>query len=160
PPASAPALAPQWAHVTPFAIRSPSQFRPAGPPSLTSAEYTAAFQQVESLGAKNSTTRTADQTQIALFWADPGGPSPSIGHWNEIAATVAQAQGNTLKQNARLFALLNISMADSAIAIWDAKYTFNFWRPVTAIRAADTDGNPDTTADPSWTPLIITPPFP
>ena len=82
------------------------------------------------------------------------------GHWNQIAAQVAQDEGNSLTANARLFAALNLAMADAAIACWDAKYAYRFWRPVTAIRAADTDGNPDTGADPSWTPLLTTPNFP
>jgi hypothetical protein len=105
-------------------------------------------------------TRTPDQDQIALFWADGVGTETPPGHWNSIAQDVSAAQGNTLDENARLFALLNIALADAAICAWDAKYAFNFWRPITAIRAGDTDGNPDTEPDPAWSSFIATPPFP
>ena len=98
-----------------------------------------------------STTRTADQTQIARFWG-----APIQNYWNEIAQTAALAHGTTLVQNARLFALLDLTLADSVIAFYDAKYTYHFWRPITAIRAADSDGNPATAGDPNWTPLATT----
>ena len=137
-----PAAAPQWATVTPFCIPSDSAFRPPQQPDLNSVEYTAAFNEVKSLGARDSTPRTAEQTEIARFWA--GGPSTftSGGYWNQIAQEVSAAQGKSLVENARLFALLNVAQADAYFAVWDAKYEYNFWRPVTAIRAADTDGNP------------------
>jgi hypothetical protein len=140
-----------WAAVRPFALRSASQFRSAPPPALTSKAYTAAFDEVQSLGAVNSTTRTADQTQIAQFWNPPIWVA-----WNNIAETAALAHHDTLMQNARLFALLDVTFADSAIAFYDAKYAYHFWRPVTAIRAADSDGNAATAADPNWTPLVPT----
>jgi Ca2+-binding RTX toxin-like protein len=155
PPAFSPALGPQWPDLTPFTMTGGDQFRPDGPPALTSQEYTAAFNEVKELGAVDSTTRTADGTEIARFWV---GASP--GHWNQIAADVSEARGLTLSENARLFALLNVTGADAYITTFDAKYEYNFWRPVTAIRAADTDGNPDTLADPNWTPLIATPAHP
>lgn len=160
PPAFAPALLPGWGSVTPFAMASGSQFRPSGPPALNSAQYTAAFNEVKELGNKFSATRTADQTEIALFWADGAGTVTPPGHWNEIAKDVAEQEGNSLYDNARMLALLNLSLADAAIAAWDSKYTYNHWRPVTAIREADTDGNDDTLVDPTWEPLIATPPFP
>jgi membrane-associated phospholipid phosphatase len=161
PPGYLPALDPQWPYVTPFAMTSGSQFRPAGPPALTSDAYTAAFNEVKNYGSINSTTRTADQTQIAYFWADsPGQTATPPGHWNEIAQRVSLLQGLSLVQNARLLALLDIAEADAAIAAWDAKYTYNFWRPITAIQNADTDGNPNDIKDPNWTPLLVTPPFP
>lgn len=160
PPGNAPALLPNWPYVTPFAMTDGSQFRYDGPPDLTSSEYAESFNEVKSLGAKDSLTRTADQTEIALFWADGSGTTTPPGHWNQIAQNVAAAQGNTLFENARLFALLNIAEADAAIAAWDCKYAFNLWRPITAIREADTDGNPLTQVDPAWEPLITTPPFP
>lgn len=160
PPGLLPALLPQWSSVSPFGINSGSQFRPDGPPALDSAEYTVEFNQVKELGNLNSTTRTAEQTEIAQFWADGPGTFTPPGHWNQIAERVSLAQGNTLSENARLFALLNIAEADAGIVAWDAKYEYNFWRPVTAIQQADTDGNPNTIADPSWTPLLVTPPFP
>jgi membrane-associated phospholipid phosphatase len=159
-PALAAALLPQWGNVTPFGITSGSQFRPAGEPALTSDKYTADFNQVKDLGSFNSTTRTAEQTQIAQFWADGGGTFTPPGHWNQIAQNVAATKGNSLLENARLFALLDISLADAGIAAWDAKYQYSFWRPITAIQKADTDGNPNTIADPNWKPLITTPPFP
>ena len=161
PPANAAAAAPQWANVTPWAMTSPSQFRnPDGPPALDSAEYTAAFNQVKEIGSATSTTRTQDQSNIAQFWAGPTGTATPPGHWNKIAQTVAQSQGTTLEENARLFALLSISQADALISSWDNKYHYNHWRPVTAIREAATDGNPATEADASWSSFITTPNHP
>jgi hypothetical protein len=160
PPANAPALLPNWPDVTPFAMTSGSQFSPDGIPALTSAEYTAAFNEVKSLGDINSATRTADQTDIALFWANGGGTATPPGHLNVLAAIVAEQRGNSLAENARLFAMLNVAMADAAIMSWDAKYDTEFWRPITGIRSANTDSNPDTAPDATWTPLIVTPPFP
>jgi hypothetical protein len=161
PPANAPAAAPQWAGVTPWAMTSPSQFRdPNGPPALNSAEYTAAFNQVKELGSATSTTRTADQSNIAQFWAGPPGTSGPPGHWNRIAQTVAQSQGNTLEENARMFALLGIAQADALISSWDNKYHYGHWRPVTAIREADSDGNPATAPEPGWSSFITTPNHP
>src|SRR5262245_1750676 len=155
PPANAPGLLPHWGGVAPFALAGGDQFRAAAPPALTSQAYAAAFNEIKELGAANSATRTADQTQIARFWADP-----SPGHWNQITAGVSEARHLTLSQNARLFALLNLAGADAYIATWDTKYTYTYWRPVTAVRLADADGNPDTAADPTWTPLIVTPAHP
>jgi hypothetical protein len=137
-----------WGGVTPFVLDSGDQFRPVAPPALTSDTYAAAFNEVKSLGSAISTTRTADQTQIGQFW----GP-PIQNFWNQIAQTEALAHHSDLPTTARLFAALNLSFADSAIAFYDAKYTFRLWRPVTAIRLADTDGNPETVADPNWLPL-------
>ena len=143
PPLFRPYLLPQWGFVAPFAMNSSSQFRPPGPPSLDSQQYAEDYNEVKELGALVGSTRTEEQTEIASFWADGAGTETPPGHWNSIAQTIAGDRGNTLEQNARLFALLNIAMADAAICAWDAKYTFNFWRPVTAIRNAGTDGNPD-----------------
>jgi hypothetical protein len=152
PPAFLPYLLPQWGFVLPFAMNSSSQFRPPGPPSLDSEQYAADYNEVKALGAATGSTRTDQQTLIALFWADGAGTETPPGHWNSIAQTIAGARGNTLEQNARLFALLNIAMADAAICAWDAKYTFHFWRPVTAINFAEPNLN--------WASLIVTPPFP
>jgi hypothetical protein len=160
PPAHLPALAPQWPNVTPFAMTSGSQFRPGPPPALDSAEYAAAFNEVKALGRVDSTSRTDEQTQIAKFWNDGLGTAFAMGYWNLIAQQAATDQGLSLVQDARVFALLNIAEADAHIACWDAKYRYNLWRPVTAIRAADTDGNPATEADATWTPLLVTPNFP
>ena len=117
---------------------------------MTSPAYTAAYDEVKDLGSSTSTARTPDQTQIARFWA-----APIQNYWNEIAQTVALAHRTSLAQNSGLFALLDLALADSTIAFYDAKYAYGFWRPVTAIRAAATDGNPGE-PDPSWTPLATT----
>ena len=137
-----------WGQVTPFVLDTGDQFRPAAPPALSSPEYAAALNEVQSLGSATSTTRTADQTVIGKFWAPP-----IQNFWNQIAQTVAAAHHSDLPTTARLFAALNLSDADSAIAFYDAKYTYQLWRPVTAIRLADTDGNAQTVADPNWLPL-------
>jgi hypothetical protein len=160
PPAFAPYLLPQWGFVRPFVMSSSSQFRPPGPPALDSAKWAADYNEIKALGAKINSTRTPDQGEIALFWADGAGTETPPGHWNSIAQQVGAALGNTVAQNARLFALLNLAMADAAICACDAKYTFDFWRPVTAIRNGASDGNPATDPDPTWDSFIITPPFP
>jgi hypothetical protein len=136
-----------WSKVTPFSLERANQFRLGPPPPLTSAQYTAAFNEVKSLGMLGSTTATADQKLIGQFW---GGAIQN--YWNEITQTAVQAHHLTTAQSARVFALLNIILADEVIAFYDTKYTYDFWRPVTAIRAADTDGNPDTLVDPNWLP--------
>jgi membrane-associated phospholipid phosphatase len=160
PPAFTAALLPQWGNVTPFTMTSGSQFAPNNAPALTSAVYAAAFNEVKDLGSATSVTRTADQTAIAKFWADGAGTATPPGHINKIAQAAANSQHNTLSQNARLFAELNVAEADAAIMAWNTKFATNYWRPVTAIRAADTDGNPSTAQDAAWTPLLVTPPFP
>jgi hypothetical protein len=160
PPAGAPAVAPRWGQVIPFCIPSGSAFRPPTQPALDSAEYTAAFEEVKNLGAANSTARTAEQSDIAQFWYGTAGTFTSAGYWNQIAQEIVVRRGDSLVQNARLFALLNLAQADAYIAVWDAKYTYDFWRPVTAIRAADTDPNPNTAPDPAWTSFKGTPAFP
>ena len=136
------------------------QFLPVAPPSLTSAEYAKALNDVKAIGSATSTTRTADQTAIAQFWANGPGTSTPPGHWNVVAEIVSQTKGNSLEDNARLFAMLNVALADAGISCWDAKYEFDMWRPVTAIREAETDGNSATTEDATWTPLLTTPAFP
>lgn len=113
-----------------------------------------------SLGSVNSTTRTPDQTQIALFWADGAGTATPAGHWNRIATDVLLDRSASLLENARTMTLLNLAMADAGIASWDAKYYCDLWRPIDAIRKADQDGNESTVADPTWIPLLKTPPFP
>ena len=152
PPAFLPYLLPQWGFVVPFAMSTSSQFRPPGPPSLDSQQYATDYEEVKELGAAVGSTRTEDQTEIALFWADGAGTETPPGHWNSIAQIIAATRGTTLEENARLFGLLNIAMADAAICAWDAKYTFNFWRPVTAIAFADPQLH--------WMSFIVTPPFP
>ena len=156
PPASAPGLAPQMATMTPWVIASPAQFRPAGPNSLTSARYVADLNETESMGSATSLGRTPDQTLYVEFWASTGPPN----FWDPVATRLSAERHFTLSENAHLLALLNLALADAIIGCWDAKYTYDSWRPITAIRLADTDGNPDTTADTAWTPFVVTPPFP
>ncbi len=148
PPNFAPADFIQWPRVTPFALAHADEFRPGPPPPLTSEEYTLSFNEVKSLGLITSATRTADQTQIGQFW---NGNIQDF--WNEIAQTAALTHHLDLDQSAHLFALLNISLADTTIAFFDTKYTYDLWRPVTAIQLASTDNNPETDQDPTWIPL-------
>src|SRR6202045_1618506 len=138
-----------WSRVTPFALEAADQFRPGGPPKLTSDRYADAFEQVKSLGIAGSTTATADEALTGRFWN-----GAIQNYWNEIAQTAALTHDLKTAENARLFALLNLSFADGVIAFYDAKYTYNFWRPVSAIRAADADNNPETVADPNFLPQV------
>jgi hypothetical protein len=150
------ALVPSLATTLPFAIPSPLSFRSTlGPPALGSAQYAADFMEVKRLGELTSATRTADQTEAARFWA-----ATALTFWNRAAVAAADARQNTLSENARLFALLNVAMADALISCWDAKFHFVLWRPITAIRLANTDGNDATDVQATWTPLIVTPPYP
>jgi hypothetical protein len=160
PPAFANALLPQWPKIDCFAMTSGSQFRPSGPPALDSAKYAEEVNSVKEIGAKDSLTRTADQTAIANFWANGTGTFTPPGHWNQIAEEASQLSENSLEENARIFAMLNIGLADAGICAWDAKYEYNFWRPITAIQQADKDHNPDTLTEANWQPLLTTPPFP
>ncbi|MDX6675699.1 MAG: hypothetical protein QOH11_3117 [Solirubrobacteraceae bacterium] len=141
-----------WGNVRPFALATADRFRPPPPPAVTSPRYTADFSEVKSLGSINGTTRTDEQTQIGRFW----GAEPVQNVWNQIAQTAGISHHDTLDQDARLFALLDTSLADGVIALYDSKYAYHRWRPITAVRAADGDGNPDTTGDTSWTPLAAT----
>ena len=176
-------LTPEWGQVTPFAIPSVSLYRSPPPPALTSAVYTAAFNEVKVVGAVDAETsdrdgdglpdRTPEQTQIGIYWGYDG--SPGLGtpprEYNQIVRIVAQQHHNSVDENARLFALVNLAMADGGIQCWDTKYLYDFWRPVVAIRAANTDGNPLTVRDAEWHYLgaprsnapgqtNFTPPFP
>ena len=141
-----------WPQVRPFALGTADQFRPPPPPAVSSSRYADDFGEVKALGEINSTTRSADQTQIGRFW----GAAPVQNVWNQIAQTAGISHHNTLEQDARMFALLDTSLADGVIALYDSKYAYHRWRPVTAVRAADTDGNPDTAGDANWTPLAVT----
>jgi membrane-associated phospholipid phosphatase len=155
-----PALLPLWGNVTPFALTSGTQFRPPSPPALGSRRYAFEVNFAQRFGSVDSTARTVEQTEIAQFWGYGPGTATPPGHWNQIAQVVAVNEGKSLAKNARLFALLNIALADAAIVSWDCKYIFNLWRPITAIQLADQDGNPATAPDPAWMPLLETPPFP
>ncbi len=144
--------------LTPFVLKDSSQFRPGPPYRLTSKKYAADVNEIQRLGGDDVTTpsaRTDDQTEIALFWVES---SPLA--WNRIARTVSTDQELDSWENARLFGLLNMALTDGYVGTWDTKYHYRFWRPITAIRLADIDGNPATAADPTWTPLVDTPPIP
>jgi hypothetical protein len=138
-----------WSHVTPFALPRSDLFRPGPPPELTSDRYGDAVNEVQSLGVVDGTASSPDQALTGRFWN-----GAIQNYWNEIAQTVTDTRHLPTAERARLFALLNLTFADSVIAFYDAKYTYNLWRPVTAIRAADTAGNPDTVADPNWLPEV------
>jgi hypothetical protein len=152
PEAGLPAVTPWLAVLTPFAMTSPDQFRPAGPPGLTSSAYASDFDEVKSLGRATGSSRTPEQTVIAFYWTDN-----TISHWNRIAVSVALERRASLSQNARTFGLLNVAMADAGIAVWDAKFEFRLWRPFSAVPLAGDDDNPATVADAAWTPLLTTP---
>ncbi|HEV2827279.1 MAG TPA: vanadium-dependent haloperoxidase [Pyrinomonadaceae bacterium] len=152
---NAPALLPGWGNVTPFVLRSGSQFRPDAPPTLDSEQYARDYNEIYKIGVLNGSTRTDEQTQIANFWR--GSPTAI---WNPVLAQVIAARDLDLSATARSFALLYLASADASIACWDAKYTYNFWRPMPAIRSGDLDGNDFTAGDLAWSPLLATPPHP
>jgi hypothetical protein len=141
--------------VTPFLIEDPSQFRSEGPLALTSRRYAREFDEVKSLGSLTSTERTADQTHAARYWAE----NPPAT-WSRIFRTLSAQQGLTLAENARLYAMLYMTAADALISVFDDKAHWLFWRPITAIREAGSDGNPLTQPEEGWTPLIANPPYP
>jgi hypothetical protein len=152
------AFAPRLGKLTPFVMRDGAQFRPGPPYAVTDPRYTADYNEVARLGGDGVTTpsdRTADETEIARFWLES---SPL--QWNRIARTVSAQAGLDAWEEARLLGLLNMSLIDGYVGSFEAKYHYGYWRPVTAIRLAATDGNPGTTADPSWSPLVETPPIP
>lgn len=155
PPGFAAAAAPGWVFVEPWVLESAAQYRPDEGPDLTSDRYARDVNEVKEIGARNSATRTAVQTNIARFWQ-----APALVIWNGALRQLTLELDLDESEAARDFALMNVAGADARIACWDAKYTFNFWRPVTAIQRAGEDGNPATEADPGWTPLIDTPNHP
>jgi vanadium-dependent haloperoxidase-like protein len=151
-------FAPGWADVTPFVLRNSAQFRPGVPYAVTSSAYAADVNEIQRLGGDGVTTpsaRTPDQTERAVFWDES---SPLM--WNRLARLGSSRKGLDLWENARLFGLLDMALADGYVASFDTKRHYSYWRPVTAIREADHDGNAATTADPTWTPLLPTPPIP
>jgi membrane-associated phospholipid phosphatase len=174
PPGFLPGAGPQFAYMTPWVIGTPSQFRPGGPPALTSARYAADFNETKTMGSISSPVRTADETIYSWFWAQ----STATYLWNRVADSLIERgdrdddddsgrwgdrhdeHRNSLLESARVLALLDLAMADAAIACWEAKYHYVSWRPVTAIPLGDTDGNPATIPDPSWMPLFATPNHP
>jgi len=146
---------PNWGKRKPWVMTSGSQFRPGPPPALTSQIWVRDYNEIKAVGGKNSTQRTPEQTAMAKFWE---ATAPAV-YW-PVARSVAAAPGRDVTANARLFAIAAMAMDDALIAVFDAKYTYNFWRPVTAIRNGDADGNDATERDPSWTPFIDTPMHP
>jgi hypothetical protein len=155
PPAAAdhlPAALPGWGQVTPFVLRHSGQFGPKGPPRLTGKRYARDYNEMKALGEKNSALRSAEQSSIARFWYE----SATVG-WNRIARNVANTRHLDDWDEARLLAIMHLAQADGAIASFETSYTFNFWRPVTAIRAGDTDENDDTIGDPGWESFLNTP---
>jgi hypothetical protein len=167
PPLLAPDPAPWVGNVRPFLVPSVEMLRTAAPNALTGRAYARDLNEVKSVGSLTSTTRTADQTDAAIFWQDH-----AFALWNRAFRTIAGERALPIADSARLLAMENLAAADAAIGCWNNKYHWNAWRPITAIREADTDGNPATTADPTWTPLfdpvtpvatppgLVTPPFP
>ncbi len=156
PPGFLPGAGVNFSYMTPWVIASPSQFRPGGPPALTSARYTADFNETKTMGSLGSLTRTDDQTLLSRFW----NVSTASAYWNQIANSLADKRHFSLSKRARLLALLNLAVADAGIGCFDAKYTYVFWRPVTAIPLANSDGNPATIEDLSFTALLTTPNHP
>jgi hypothetical protein len=156
PPAMAPGLAPQLATTTPWVIRSPSQFRTAGPPAMTSDQYLADYNEVKSMGNATNSGRTGDQTLFANFWQAGNPPD----YFDPVVLSLGAQHHFSMAQTARLLALVNLGMADAIVGCWDAKYTYSSWRPITAIQLGDTDDNDNTIPDGAWTPLITTPAFP
>jgi hypothetical protein len=156
PPAFAPAFLPGWGQVLPFGLEDASQFRLSAPPALHTGNYANAYDEVRLLGSLNSPLRPQDRTDVARFYA---AASP-VQVFNSAARQVSLAQGKSLSENAQIFALLAMAMADAGFACWETKYHYSFWRPQAAIRGGDTDGNDLTDPDPTWAPLIGTPAHP
>ncbi len=159
-PIYAPGAGPQFATMTPWVLKRPSLFRLPPPNALTSPEYAADYNEIKTMGVYKGSSRTADESEYVLFWA---GNTPL--YWNRIATQISAQRSLSLTENAHLFGLLNVTMTDALIACWDTKYRYVFWRPITAIRAGDTDGNPATDPDTAWTPWLDffpagTPPHP
>lgn len=149
-------MATPWlAFVTPFTMKRTSQFRPGAPPALDSVEYARAYDEVKAVGSINSTVRTPEQTDLANFW--------NLNYqlvWNRVTRNLSDANALSVSDSSRLFALVDSSMADAAMTSWDSKMAYVFWRPITAIRNGDEDGNKNTEGDANWTSLIPAPPYP
>ena len=160
PPANAAAVFTHVLQAAPMAVLSPTQFLPPPPPSLTSARYATDLNEIKGLGKSDSAMRSAEQTTIAQLWSGVGTTTGFFAVWNNMAADVVRARHLSLVEAARLFALMNVSIHDALQTTQGSKFVYGVWRPVTAIRAADTDLNADTDPDPTWLPLIVTPPYP
>jgi len=155
PPSFSSMAVPWYATVTPFTLTGPSQFRPATPPGPTSGLYTKDYKEIKRLGSDVNSERTPEQTYVATFWAMNFGVQ-----WNVAARDIVAAHVSSIGDSARLFALVNMAMADAAIGAWDCKVTYPFWRPITAIQEGDNDGNKHTEGDVNWRPFINTPNYP
>jgi hypothetical protein len=153
---STPGVGLQFATMRPWGIQAPDQFLPPGPPALDSAQYLADYDETKLMGSRGSALRTAEQTEVSLFW-DAARP---VALFDRAAIRLATAHNLELSDNARLMAMLNLAIADATIACWNAKYDYEFWRPITAIRLGNDDGVDSTAGDPTWTPLIVTPSHP
>jgi hypothetical protein len=160
PPANSPATFTNYPNVTGFIVANGRRFLPEAPPALTSERYTTDFNQVKSWGSVNSTVRSAEQTQISNLWAGVGTTTSLFGVWNGVVATIAQSRGWSALEAARGYALLNMTVHDALMTSFTGKFLYGLWRPVTAVREADADGNPATAGDPTWLPLLTTPPYP
>lgn len=156
PPGNLPAAVPQWADVDPWLMSSPDAYRPGAPPNVGSAAYAAAYNEVMAIGSAGSAIRSADQSASASFWVAAAGASP----WLQAGLGAVEGDGLSTLENARLFALIATSVADAVIGVWDAKYEYDFWRPVTGIRNGDFDGDAATIGDAAWSPFITTPNHP
>ncbi len=150
-----PMFAPWMGSFEPFALTGPARYRAPPPPELTSDQYTTDYNEVKAKGALTGSTRTADQTDIGYFWTDN-----ALVLWNRTIRGIVEGRVSGLGNRARLLALANLAVADAVGTSWDSKLYYNFWRPITAIREGENDGNPDTAGDPEWQPLINTPPYP
>ena len=155
PPSFAPFASAWLATVTPYTLQSPTQFRAMEPPRLNSARYFHEYEEVRTLGALSGSTWTSAETDFAYFFA-----TNYIVTWSQAARELAGAHVHHIADSARLFALFNMAIADAIIAVWDSKLHYNYWRPLTAIREGDNDGNPKTVGDPNWQPLLNTPNYP
>jgi hypothetical protein len=155
PPANLPMLAPWLANVTPFTLTRPSQLRGEAPPALASREYAKAYDEVRTLGALNNSSRTPEQTDMANFWNLNYGVV-----WHQVLREISSTQVDNIADSSRLFALVDMAIADALITSWNSKVFFVFWRPITAIQEGNNDGNPSTDGDPTWLPLITTPNYP
>jgi hypothetical protein len=155
PPAMAPFFGAWLSQVEPFVLDSPSQFRPGTPPPIMSDLYVEEFEEVRDYGASVGSLRSPEQTETARFFSDV-----TLGPLQAGLRDLAARRGLDISDSARLFAAVDVSVADTAITVWDGKLHYGWWRPITAIREADTDGNPNTTGVPGWTPFLVTPPYP
>jgi hypothetical protein len=160
PPGNSPATFTFYRDALPFALVSSTQFLPPPPPSVTSARYAADFNEVKERGSAASVARTPEETLLAQLIAGVTTSTPFMSVWNNVARDIAEAQGFTVVETARLFALVNVSLNDGLQTSFSSKFVYDLWRPVTAIRRADEDLNAATVADQNWTPLLATPPYP